>query len=346
MQDLIDAFCGDYHVFHGISRRRALEQRSVLRRFEEFLLKRGCSIKDATADDLRAFLVWRIEEGQAPSMVRKMRNMIRPVFSWAAERGIVSAPVADAIQKVPSPQANKISDVPNPYSRGELDDFYETLAARWPLSTDLKIKRFDNGTSPYRSVWRHAMFVELHAMVGLGLYCGLRREEIFRVSVDDIDPINEFVLVQDGKGGEPREVPYPQELRTLIADWLQWRQRVMRKFGARHDAVWLALWAAGGFGTTEERAMYNPASPLGWSTFETLLRRRVRAGFRWHRFRHTCGTNWLRAGMELPYVSRLLGHSNLEQTRLYAKIVKTDVAREVARSEHTFHHAVAPRKAA
>lgn len=345
MLDPIDAFCADYHSFHGISKRRRLEQASTLRRFEEFLSKRGTTIQAATADDLRDHLIERIDGGQSPSGVLKVRNMIRPFYSWSAERGHLPAERAETIQRVPSPQRDKISDLPRPYRRHELDTFYEALDERWPHSTDRVVSRFERKLSKYRAVWRHAMNAEIHAMVGLALYCGLRREEVYRVSLDDIDPINEYVLVQDGKGGLPREVPYPDELRKLVTEWLRWRQRVMLDHGVRHTSMWLSLWPSQGW-RGQYGEPHTPAAPMIWRTFETLLKDRVADGFTWHRFRHTCGTEWLRVGMPIEKVQRLLGHSKLSQTQKYLEIVKSDVAREVVRNEAAFVLAVAPRKAA
>jgi site-specific recombinase XerD len=61
-----------------------------------------------------------------------------------------------------------------------------------------------------------------------------------------------------------------------------------------------------------------------------------------HRFRHTCGTEWLRAGMELELVSKLLGHANITQTLGYAQIVSDDVHRSAMRHHDTFTRAMRP----
>lgn len=61
-----------------------------------------------------------------------------------------------------------------------------------------------------------------------------------------------------------------------------------------------------------------------------------------HRLRHTCGTEWLRAGMELELVSRLLGHANLTQTLGYAQIVSADVHRASVRAHDDFTRALRP----
>jgi integrase/recombinase XerD len=47
-----------------------------------------------------------------------------------------------------------------------------------------------------------------------------------------------------------------------------------------------------------------------------------------HRFRHTFATTLLRRGVDIVYVSRLMGHANLETTQIYTEIVLDDLHRE------------------
>jgi len=69
-------------------------------------------------------------------------------------------------------------------------------------------------------------------------------------------------------------------------------------------------------------------------------------GYSLHGLRHTCATELLNAGMRLECLQQLLGHSNLEQTRRYARL--TDKTREaeyfqaMARIEGGAHHVDRP----
>jgi len=51
-----------------------------------------------------------------------------------------------------------------------------------------------------------------------------------------------------------------------------------------------------------------------------------------HRFRHTFGSDMIRAGVSLPALQRLMGHSNIETTLLYIQISPQDVYEEYARA--------------
>lgn len=50
-----------------------------------------------------------------------------------------------------------------------------------------------------------------------------------------------------------------------------------------------------------------------------------------HRFRHTFGSDMARAGVRLPILQRMMGHSNPEMTLRYVNLAMTDVAREYRR---------------
>jgi integrase/recombinase XerD len=51
-----------------------------------------------------------------------------------------------------------------------------------------------------------------------------------------------------------------------------------------------------------------------------------------HRFRHTFGTDMVRAGISLPALMHLMGHSQIRTTMLYVQIAPQDVWREYARA--------------
>jgi integrase/recombinase XerD len=51
-----------------------------------------------------------------------------------------------------------------------------------------------------------------------------------------------------------------------------------------------------------------------------------------HRFRHTFGSDMIRAGVSLPALQRLMGHANIETTMLYIQITPQDVYDEYTRA--------------
>ena len=51
-----------------------------------------------------------------------------------------------------------------------------------------------------------------------------------------------------------------------------------------------------------------------------------------HRFRHTFGATMVRAGISLPALQLLMGHSQIRTTMLYVQLAPQDVWREYARA--------------
>jgi site-specific recombinase XerD len=58
--------------------------------------------------------------------------------------------------------------------------------------------------------------------------------------------------------------------------------------------------------------------------------------WRWHRFRHTAATEWLRAGVPLERVRYFMGHASIEQTLAYAEILKEDIAESFSKAQPGF----------
>jgi site-specific recombinase XerD len=57
-----------------------------------------------------------------------------------------------------------------------------------------------------------------------------------------------------------------------------------------------------------------------------------------HQLRHTCATEWLRRGVSLPGVMKLLGHTTPAMTMFYVQVTQTDLQRELLRATQTSPH--------
>jgi site-specific recombinase XerD len=334
---LVERFRREYQLYHRISAERARQQRRLLIDFGDFI--EAPALTGATGDDLQAFAGELLATGLHVNTVRKKLNMLRPFYSWAYAVGLVGGEQYFRLKLVKNPRGATGQSEPKPYTRKELTAFWAKLDETMPLVPERgdrsqAIKRWLRGTGPWRKVWRHAMHLQIEAAVRLALDMGLRRHEIFALGVNDLHYDNEYVVVHgkaDPKTGEKkiRQVPFTAEAREAVKSWLEFRALIRPK----HDRAWLRLWGPG----------YD--TPMSWERFRKLLTGYVGAGWRWHRFRHTAGTEWLRAGMPLEKVSKLLGHGNIMQTLGYAEILKGDVAADMAKYEPQFAEAVSNRAA-
>lgn len=319
-----DRFAREYQEYNGITAGRREEQLKVIAALEA---DAGKPATDCGADEIRAFLASLTEGGNHPNTVRKKLNMLKPFFGWAWAAGLVDAETYMKIQRIEPPAKSSARGLPRPYKRPELDRFYAELDAAYPkLDSDYFWRRFDKGTSRFRRVRKDATRAQFDAIVALALHCGLRRQEIFDCTLDDIHPDNEYVVVREGKGGKYREVPHTDASRAAVQRWIEVRHRLK----PRHKATWLSLWG------TKKR---DWSKPMSFYRFEKLMLN-LGSGWELHRFRHTCGTEWLRSTGRIELVKKLLGHSNISQTEGYAEVVRDDLARAMTNAQREFGNRV------
>lgn len=327
MSTVLKRFEREYQAYHGISAKRRGEQRRELRRFTEFAGKD--SPEQCDGQDLRAYLAELVGlETLHVNTIRARGNMIRPFFAWCFEAGLIDGDTLMAVRAVKNPNGSTSQSTPKPYSAKELKTFWRELDEAWPYVEAKWFDRWRKGRSKYKRIATHVMRLQIEAIVALALDCGLRLSEIYHLEIDDLHHDNEYVVVrprterENGKNRQ-REVPHTEESRTRVRDWLEMR----RELSPPHDRPWLS-----GFACQAEGGWLKP---MPFDSFESLMGK-IGQGWRMHRFRHTCATNWLRAEMDLEVLSRMIGHSRLAQTLAYAEIVRDDIAKQVSRHEGRF----------
>jgi site-specific recombinase XerD len=289
--------------------RRAAQSR-LLTGFERSLSPR--SLVDGTAHDLQAFLDGSIAEGLHPNTVRKWLVIARSFYAWLYRQGHIGAETLLAIREIRPPAGSSTRVQPRPYSGTQLTTLRTTLDARWPkLAPDEARRltaRWREGRSPYRRIRRHAIRLQLDAVIALALQLGLRRSEIFALDIDAAHYDNAYVVVA-GKDGtwddRCRTVPFTEDARYALYEWLEFRALL----GIRHDRPWVAL-QGGGVGAPMKRA-----------AFDKLLRTFVGDGWTLKRLRDTCAVTWLRRGLPPEHLRQLTGHRSLEDMLPYMRLV-------------------------
>jgi integrase/recombinase XerD len=137
---------------------------------------------------------------------------------------------------------------------------------------------------------------------------GVRRMEVTKLRVDDVDRERGVVWVREGKGGKDRVVPTGERALAWVGKYLA---------EARPQ---LAI--SGGEGRLFVSATGEGLTPSGVTH---LVRRRVlesgigkKGGC--HLFRHTCATLMLEGGADIRYIQEMLGHAKLETTQIYTRV--------------------------
>ncbi len=141
---------------------------------------------------------------------------------------------------------------------------------------------------------------------------GLRISEVINLLVEDVSPPERLLLVRAGKGGKQRTVPLSAPLVQEIQDWLRLR---LAHAAPGEPSLLINL----GGRKASGRAMTD-------KSLRKILNQHYRAlGFpeRYygaHMLRHTAGTRFYKKSRDLHATARLLGHTNVNTSAIYAKM--------------------------
>lgn len=145
----------------------------------------------------------------------------------------------------------------------------------------------------------------LHRTLLMALYAtGLRRAELARLKLSDVDSQRMVIHVQGGKGRKDRDVLLSAKLlHELKRHW----RRLQRK-----PSQWL-------FPGNQNHTSDKPiTTKVIWNACRNATKRAgITKPVHPHTLRHCFATHLLEAGADLRIIQTLLGHSDLEETTIY-----------------------------
>jgi site-specific recombinase XerC len=319
----MSGFSESFLASRSVSPARAAAIARFLDGLEESCAPRSIERLDAT--DLRTFLESRLAAGSHPNTVRKWLVMARSLATWMYSRGTMSADVLIAIRAVRAPEGSSRRPQPQPYARADLAELRALLDERWPRMTDDDAVRYAmrwrESRTPYRRIRRHAIRLQLEAVIALASQLCLRRREIFALDLNCMSADNAYVVVAGFNvpwTERARAVPFTESAREAVADWLAFRHLL----GAEHDRPWIALHA----GPTV-------AQPMRPEAFDALLRTYLGDGWSLKRLRDTGAVRWAGAGIGVEHLRQILGQSAIEDTLPFAQLASDGLEREMRRVE-------------
>jgi integrase len=176
-----------------------------------------------------------------------------------------------------------------------------------PLSAD-EVAKFWHGFRTFRDL----------ALVALMLLDGLRSHEALDLRLEDLQ-LAEAQIRVSGKGNKNRMLPLPAETVEVLQNYLRLERPLT-------NSPWL-------FVSLKGRQRGQPMTVAGLRSLfrhHRLCSQVPHANP--HRFRHTFGSDMVRAGISLPALQRLMGHSHIHTTMRYVQLAPQDVWREYARA--------------
>ncbi len=149
---------------------------------------------------------------------------------------------------------------------------------------------------------------------------GMRISELTNLSIDDIDPESETVIVT-GKGNKQRLIPVGTYALEAIKKYVHGERSHLVGKGAGTHKLFL-------------NRRGNPMSrQSAWECINQASNRANIPGVSPHSLRHSYATHLLERGADVRTVQELLGHASVTTTQVYT-LVTVDTLREIYAASH------------
>jgi integrase/recombinase XerD len=280
-----------------------------------------------------AFVAWTIAVGMSPETARIRRAALHRFIEWSAQQGTRNANeiTHELLEKYQGSlslyrkrDGQLIADGTKAARLNPVIAFCRWLARQGFVDRD-PARRLVLPRSPRRLPSRVPTVAEMarilrqpdiHSLSGIRdrailemLYAsGLRRTELARLRIEDVDLESAVVMVRAGKGRRDRNVP-------IGARAVEWVRRYLAEV-----RTYLAEPMSG-----DTLFVTDYGEPFERNRLGDMVRRHVvGSGFggrgACHLFRHACATHMLENGADIRYIQSMLGHSQVSTTEIYTRV--------------------------
>ena len=293
---------------------------------------------DRSAPD--ALALWRdayIESlgarNYAEGTLEGRRDALKVFLAWAAERdltraGQVTRPILESYQRwlwrCTKANGQRLGWSTQRNRLGTLKDFF-----RWVTRQDVILhnpasevelprieKRLPQAVLTLPEVERllavpdvtDPLGIRDRTMLEVFYSCGIRRTELCRIELPDMNTERRTLHVRLGKGKKDRVVP----IGTRAVHWLEHYLQAVRPrlcLDTRTQALFLT-----GYG-----GPFNP-DVVSRMVAAWLARAGLKRKGCCHILRHTCATHMLENGADIRFIQQLLGHEKLDTTAIYTEV--------------------------
>jgi len=215
---------------------------------------------------LEQFQTERLDKGNKPATINRFIATIKHMFTKAVDWNMVEENILKSVRRV------KLLEEKNRRLRFLSKDECQELVKH---------------CSPY-----------MKPIVIMALNTGMRKGEILTLKWSNVDMKHRFILLENTKNGERREIP----INGTLADAVSGLAR-------RIDDGYV---------------FYDPKTDKPYQCikkgFATALRKAGIQDFHFHDLRHTFASHLVMAGVDITTIKELLGHKSLTMTMRYAHL--------------------------
>jgi integrase/recombinase XerC len=257
-------------------------------------------IESITPTDMKEYKQYLLVKKHCKaSTINRQLSALSMWMQWALEQGLIRIDPMYKIKRMEN-SSNAIRWL----------DRKEQFALQRAIEKDLQVSKL---RYPKRWLTRRRDA----SMTLFLLNTGLRLNECVNLTLEDVklSARKGSVLVQNGKGSKQRIIPLNTEARKAVEEWLKVRPQ-------RGEHLWIAVEMDDGgrlTGRTVQRMLARYAREAG---LETLTP---------HMLRHCFAKNLVNNQVGLEEVAALLGHTNLNTTRIYITPSAKDLEEAVSK---------------
>jgi integrase/recombinase XerD len=283
------------------------------------------------------YAVWLNTLGFSGGVVTDYRDRVRDFFEWLESKNVNAVNIItqknitdyfDYLQVRKSKRANRALSVShlnhNFLAIDKLCEFLHQMGmSQAPTPTNYRIKpdkeqrikniqpltkeeikalqiNISNTYSSFTFIQREQKQEQLKLIFVLYYGCGLRRNEGYKLTVNDIDFEKKTIFVKQGKNYKDRIVPMNNSVCKALEHYI-YNYRNLQK--VKHKRLFLSTTG------TLNNSLQNLQKLTDIDKKITL-----------HILRHSIATHLLQAGMSIESIALFLGHSSLESTQIYTHL--------------------------
>jgi integrase/recombinase XerD len=170
-------------------------------------------------------------------------------------------------------------------------------------------------------VYYEAMQLRDRAMLCIFYGCGLRRNEVVHLDINDIHFEKSVVHVRKGKGYKERMVPITKQSIEHLQNYLYDARPYF--CNDKNEAFFVTHYGKRLGGTMMLRRLQQLIQLTGNAEL-------IQKDIHLHTLRHSIATHLLQNGMKLERIKEFLGHSSLESTQIYTHFLETENEQDYA----------------
>lgn len=274
----------------GLAERSLKYYKTVI---DKFMQTANKPLKTLNADDIRWYLAKRqMSDKVTPVTANSERRVLHSFFGWLSDEQYIERNICKSIKAIKTKKVKKKA-----FSEVELQKIRDECLKVRSLDTCMKSKADEEQK---RNI----------ALVEFLLSTGCRVGEVSTLKREDIDLDDRTALVL-GKGNKERTVFLTPTAKMRLLEY--WEIAGEKEYAFSPVRIG---------GNVQQKNVCR-------SGIEIIIREiGKRAGVKNchpHRFRRTCATLALRKGMSVLDVQKMLGHANLDTTKIYLDLDDNDL---------------------